>query len=162
MLTCCRCTFHETTTPSITLAMQRNRRTYATEAASPKQYPEHIVNVVETISKLTLGEVATLNELLKAKLNIADAPMMPMMGAPGMAAMAAPAAAAEEQEQEAAPEVVEQTEFTVKLVSFDAGKKVKLVKEIKNCFKDFNLVQAKKFVDEGPRVVKEGVTKDEA
>ena len=159
LLTCCRCTMHETSIPSLTIAMQQQRRTCAT-AAAPKEYPEHIVNVVETISKLTLGEVATLNTLLKEKLNIADAPMMPMMGAPGMVAAAGPAEA--EDEAEAVPEVVEQTEFTVKLVSFDAGKKVKLVKEIKNCFADFNLVQAKKFVDAGPQVVKEGLTKDEA
>lgn len=122
------------------------------------------MNVVETISKLTLGEVAALNELLKAKLNIQDAPMMPMMGAPGMGAMGAPTAAeaAEASEEAEAPVVEVQTEFTVKLVSFDAAKKVKLVKEIKNCFADFNLVQAKKFVDAGPQVVKEGLTKDEA
>merc|ERR1712180_484889 len=132
LLTCCRCRFQETTLPSLTLAMQQpqkiSHRSYSAEAAeaapAPKEYPEHIVNVVDTISKLTLGEVAALNELLKAKLNIQDAPMMPMMGAPGMA-MAAPAAAAEE---EVVEEVVEQTEFTVKLVSFDAAKKVKLVK----------------------------------
>merc|ERR1712168_770030 len=116
-VTCCRCKFHETTVPSLTVAMQQpqkaSHRSYSAEAAeaapAPKQYPEHIVNVVDTISKLTLGEVAALNELLKAKLNIQDAPMMPMMGAPGMAAMGAPAAAAaDEASEEAEAPVVEQ------------------------------------------------------
>merc|ERR1712126_343989 len=168
MLTCCRCSFLKTTSPTITLAMQRqhavdSRRSCSTEAAAvlpQKEYPAHIVSMVDTISKLTLLEVASLNELLKAKLNIQDTPMMPMMGA-GMAA-AAPDAAAEEEEEEAAPVVEEQTEFTVKLVSFDAAKKVRLVKEIKNCIKDFNLVQAKKFVDAGPQVVREAIPKDDA
>lgn len=35
-----------------------------------KQYPEKITNIVTEISKLTLIEVADLNELLKKTLNI--------------------------------------------------------------------------------------------
>merc|ERR1719423_495100 len=97
---------------------------------------------------MTILEVADLNELLKKKLNIQDVPMM---------AAAAPAA---EEEVEAKPR--EKTIFTVKLASFDAGKKVALIKEVKNLLEGMNWVQAKKFVESAPQTLKEDVPKDEA
>lgn len=39
------------------------------------------------------------------------------------------------------------TSYAVKLMKFDAAKKVALIKEIKNILPDMNLVQAKKFVE---------------
>lgn len=39
-------------------------------AGESKQYPPKITNIVDEISKLTLIEVADLNELLKKTLNI--------------------------------------------------------------------------------------------
>merc|ERR1712226_787981 len=102
-------------------------------------------------------EVADLNSLLKSKLNISDAPVM-------MAGAAAPAPAASapvEEEEEAAPQVI-QTSFTVKLNKFDAAKKVAIIKEIKNLVEGMNLVQAKKFVESAPAVVKADIAKDEA
>ena len=82
-----------------------------------------------------------------------------MMGA--VSAASAPAAATAEPEEEAAPAAV-QTSFTLKLESFDADKKVALIKEIKANVEGFNLVQAKKFVESAPAVVKEDLSKDEA
>ena len=41
-----------------------------------KNYPDKIFSIVDGISKLTLLEVADLNELLKARLKITDAPVM--------------------------------------------------------------------------------------
>ncbi|XP_020611294.1 39S ribosomal protein L12, mitochondrial-like isoform X2 [Orbicella faveolata] len=120
-----------------------------------KEYPEKITNIVDEISKLTLIEVADLNELLKKTLKIEGATMMPMMG--GMPMAAAPA-----QEEEAETERAEPTEFTVKLTQFDAASKVKLIKEIKNLVPGLNLVQAKKFVESLPQNVKEKVSKEEA
>ncbi|KAL9957143.1 hypothetical protein ACROYT_G038745 [Oculina patagonica] len=122
---------------------------------SEKEYPEKITNIVDEISKLTLIEVADLNELLKKTLKIEGAPMMSMMGAMPMAA--APAKEAEAEAERAAP-----TEFTVKLTQFDAASKVKLIKEIKNLVPGLNLVQAKKFVETLPQSVKEKVSKEEA
>ena len=49
-----------------------------------KAYPTKIVQIVESISQLTLLEVADLNALLKARLNISDAPVM-MAGGPALA-----------------------------------------------------------------------------
>ena len=78
----------------------------------------------------------------------------------GMAAgPAAPAAPVEEEEE--APAAV-QTSFTLKLDSFAADKKVALIKEIKANVEGMNLVQAKKFVESAPAVVKTDLSKDEA
>jgi large subunit ribosomal protein L7/L12 len=55
-----------------------------------------------------------------------------------------------------------QTSFAVKLESFDTAKKVTLIKEIKNLIEGMNLVQAKKFVESCPMVVKGDLSKDEA
>ncbi|KAG0715065.1 39S ribosomal protein L12, mitochondrial [Chionoecetes opilio] len=100
-------------------------------------YPEKIQNIVLDVSKLTLLEVADLNELLRKTLNIPDAPVMAFG-----AAMGSPAAAKEEEEEEevAAPAKV-QTNFTLKMNKFDATKKVPLIKEVKAKLEGFNLVQ---------------------
>ena len=69
-----------------------------------KQYPEKIISIVEGISKLTLLEVADLNELLKTRLKITDAPVM-MAGSFAGGSAAAPVV---EEEEEAAPPVAVQ------------------------------------------------------
>ena len=46
--------------------------------------------------------------------------------------------------------------------AFAADKKVALIKEIKNNVEGMNLVQAKKFVESAPTVVKTDLSKDEA
>uniref|UniRef100_F6RGQ1 39S ribosomal protein L12, mitochondrial n=1 Tax=Ciona intestinalis TaxID=7719 RepID=F6RGQ1_CIOIN len=111
-----------------------------------------IVNLVDSISSLTLREVADLNELLKSTLNIKDTPMM-------AAQVAAPAAAAEAEEKQAVPE---KTEFGVKLLEFSPADKIKLIKAIKAVKENFNLVQAKKFVESLPQIVKDEASKEEA
>lgn len=64
-------------------------------------------------------------------------------------------------EEEAAPKKV-QTAFKVKMLKFDDKQKVALIKEIKSLFEGMNLVQAKKFVESCPTLVKEDVSKEEA
>eukprot|EP00088_Acartia_fossae_P048367 TRINITY_DN52769_c0_g1_i1.p1 TRINITY_DN52769_c0_g1~~TRINITY_DN52769_c0_g1_i1.p1 ORF type:complete len:186 (-),score=38.02 TRINITY_DN52769_c0_g1_i1:41-598(-) len=123
-----------------------------------KVYPDKIVKIVDDISGLNLLEVADLNALLKSRLNISDAPVM-MAG--GGAPASAPQAQEEEEEEAAAPQAV-QTSFTVKLEKFDPAKKVAVIKEIKNLVEGMNLVQAKKFVEGAPAVVKADIAKDEA
>jgi len=122
--------------------------------AAPAQ--EKLQRIVSDISQLTLIEVAELNKLLKTTLNIPDAPMMAYGAAP-----AAPSSVKEE-EEEAKPAVKVQTEFTLKLVKFDEAKKVAIIKEIKNLIEGMNLVQAKKFVESVPTVVKADLPKEEA
>lgn len=77
--------------------------------------------------------------------------------AAGGAGAGAPAAEAEE---EAAPAAAEKTMFTLKLQSFDAAAKPKVIKEIKGLL-GLSLVDSKKFVESAPKVMKEGVPKEE-
>lgn len=82
---------------------------------------------------------------------------MPMGNfAAGPAAVAAPV-----EEEEAAPAVQEKTLFNLKLMSFEAGAKPKIIKEIKSML-GLSLVDSKKFVESAPKLMKEGVPKDEA
>lgn len=112
-------------------------------------------SIVNNIAGLNLLEVAELSTLLKQKLNLPETAF-----APQFAAGPARAAAAEE-EEEAAPKKV-QTSFKVKLVKFDEKQKVALIKEVKNLLEGMNLVQAKKFVESAPTIVKEDIPKEEA
>lgn len=121
---------------------------------SEKVYPPKIEKIVDEISQLTLLEVCDLNELLKTRLKIKDGPVMAMAGP----AVAAPK---EEDDEEVAPKR-EKTAFTVKLVKFDDAKKITLIKELKNIIPDINLVQAKKFVEAVPQIVKADIMKEEA
>ena len=51
--------------------------------------------------------------------------------------------------------------FTLKLQSFDAAAKPKIIKEVKSML-GLSLVDSKKFVESAPKVLKEGVAKEEA
>ncbi|XP_018563101.1 39S ribosomal protein L12, mitochondrial [Anoplophora glabripennis] len=113
-----------------------------------------IEKLVTEISQLNLIEVSELSGLLKKRLNLPDAPAFPVGGF----AAAAPAAAEEEDE---APRKVKST-YNVKLMKFDEKQKVALIKEIKNLMEGMNLVQAKKFVESAPTIVKEDIPKEEA
>ncbi|CAG4975633.1 unnamed protein product [Colias eurytheme] len=134
-----------------------------TEAISPLTVPPpegvdkpvsaKLEKIVTDITNLSLLEVSELSQVLKKRLNLPDAPVMPMGGF----AMAAPVA----EEEEAAPKAVK-TSFTVKLTKFDEKQKVALIKEVKSLLEGFNLVQAKKFVESAPTVVKADISKDEA
>lgn len=78
----------------------------------------------------------------------------------GFAAAAAPAAAAPV-EEEAPPAAEEKSLFSITLKSFDTAAKPKVIKEIKSML-GLSLVDSKKFVESAPKVMKEGVTKDES
>lgn len=122
-----------------------------------KKFSPKIENLVNEITKLNLIEVGELSDLLKKRLNLPDAPLMPLGGFPSVPA----AAPVEEDDDEAATRKV-QTAFTVKLVKFDDKQKIALIKEVKNLLEGMNLVQAKKFVESAPTVVKADMPKDEA
>ena len=51
--------------------------------------------------------------------------------------------------------------FTLKLESFEATSKPKIIKEVKSML-GLSLVDSKKFVESAPKVLKEGVAKEEA
>ena len=125
------------------------------EATNPlplptNEIPDKIRNIVQEIGQLNLMEVSQLNSHLKETLGLSDIPMMPMGG------VLSPAQDEDEDKK------VEQTEFTVKLLGFEVDKKIKLIKEIKSLLPDLNLVQAKKFVENPPGVIKKDIPKEEA
>ncbi|MCX6144414.1 MAG: 50S ribosomal protein L7/L12 [Ignavibacteriales bacterium] len=104
-----------------------------------------VAEIVEKIEKLTLLEASELKKALEEKFGVtAAAPMM-------MAA--APAAAA------AAP-VEEKTEFAVELKSSGA-QKINVIKVVRAAT-GLGLKEAKDLVDGAPKVIKEGLNKDEA
>jgi large subunit ribosomal protein L7/L12 len=145
---------------------------------SDKPFNPKLDTIVNQIASLNILEVSELSSLLKKKLNLPETAMaMPMGFAQGGAA-AAPCKItnqflnetstdfklfflAEEDEEAAAPKKV-QTAFKVKMLKFDDKQKVALIKEIKNLFEGMNLVQAKKFVESVPTLVKEDISKEEA
>ena len=91
-------------------------------------------------------------------MKIPDMPMGGFGGSAGQAGAAAPAAV---EEEEAAPAAQEKTLFNLKLESFDAGAKPKIIKEVKSML-GLSLVESKKFVESAPKLMKEGVPKEEA
>ena len=77
----------------------------------------------------------------------------------GTGAVASPVAVVEEDEPE--PAAQEKTLFNLKLQSFEGGSKPKIIKEIKSML-GLSLVDSKKFVESAPKMMKEGVPKEEA
>ncbi|RLV93023.1 54S ribosomal protein L12 mitochondrial [Spathaspora sp. JA1] len=113
-----------------------------------------ISTIVDQISKLTLLETSALISELKEKLNISDI-SLPVGGGAPAAQAAAPV------EEEAKEEVEEKTIFAVKLESFDAKSKPKIIKEVKSLL-GLSLVESKKFVEGAPKVLKDNVPKEDA
>lgn len=155
----CVCRFHQSVLHKTARNLGSVQRFYSSEPLplpnqDEKQYSPKIQEIVKDISQLTLLEVADLNELLKKTLKIQDAPVM-AMGAP----VAAQPVEDEDEKTEVAPK---KSTFTVKLVGVEEGKKIALIKEVKALLPDTNLVQAKKFVESTPVVVKGDLSKDEA
>ncbi|KAI9807775.1 MAG: hypothetical protein M1825_005080 [Sarcosagium campestre] len=147
-----------TTTSSIPITPP-HRRQQSSISSSSSSSDAKISPIVDQISQLTLLETADLISTLKTRLNIPDAPLAFAGGAaPGAGGAAAAAAAPEEDE---APAAQEKTLFTLKLSSFEATAKPKIIKEIKGML-GLSLVDSKKFVEAAPKVMREGVPKEEA
>ncbi|KAF9036073.1 hypothetical protein BDZ89DRAFT_946720 [Hymenopellis radicata] len=138
----------------------------ATEAATAKSTPppppppaatskdQTINRLVDDISGLTLLQASDLVTLLKSRLNIQEIAMP--SAAP---AAAAPAAAADEPAEE---KPKEKTVFNVKLESFEAAAKPKIIREVKALIPGLTLIDAKKFVEAVPKNLKESLPKEEA
>jgi large subunit ribosomal protein L7/L12 len=104
--------------------------------------------LLEAIVGKTLLEIAELNKMIQEKLGVSAA--VPVAVSAAAAGGAAPGAAAEEQ-----------TEFTVVLKSFDAEKKIPVIKEVR-AITGLGLKEAKELVEAGDKPVKEGISKEEA
>lgn len=105
---------------------------------------EKIVKFVEEIKTLTVLELADLVKAIEEEFGVsAAAPVM----------VAGPAAGA-------APAAEEKTEFDVVLKSAGANK-INVIKVVKEAT-GLGLKEAKALVDEAPKTVKEGASKDDA
>lgn len=105
-----------------------------------------ITEIIDQIDKLTVLELAELVKTLEDKYGVSAAAPVAVVAAAGGAA-AAPAEA--------------KTEFDVTLVS--AGeKKINVIKAVREVVSGLGLKEAKDLVEGAPKVVKAGVTKEEA
>ena len=106
---------------------------------------EKSLQIIEQIKTLTILELADLVKAIEEEFGVSAAPV----AVAGVAAGSA-AAAAEEK-----------TEFDVELTSFEADKKLKVIKEIKD-ITGLGLGEAKALVEGAPKIIKEGASKEEA
>ncbi len=104
-----------------------------------------LAQIANDLSNLTVLEAAELSKMLEEKWGVSAAAPVAVAGA------VAPAAAEEAEEQ---------VEFTVMLTAF-GEKKINVIKEVR-AITGLGLKEAKTLVEEAPKEVKEGVSKDEA
>jgi large subunit ribosomal protein L7/L12 len=108
-----------------------------------------IQTIANDLSGLTVMQVAELVKMLEEKWGVSAAAAAPVMMAAAGGGASAAAAPAEEQ-----------TEFALHLTS--AGdKKINVIKVVREVT-SLGLKEAKDLVDGAPKLVKEGVSKDEA
>jgi large subunit ribosomal protein L7/L12 len=107
---------------------------------------QNIDTIVETLSQLSVLDMAKLKTALEEKWGVKAAAAAPMM-------MAAPAAAA-------AP-AAESTEFKVTLETTPDDKKISVIKVVRE-ITQLGLKEAKDMVDGAPKVLKETCPKAEA
>ena len=106
---------------------------------------EKVTNLVEEVKGLTVLELSELVKALEEEFGVSAA-------AP-VAVAAGPAAAAEA--------VEEKTEFDVILKSAGA-EKIKVIKVVREVVSGLGLKEAKELVDNAPKPIKEGVSKEVA
>jgi large subunit ribosomal protein L7/L12 len=107
-----------------------------------------IEQMMSTIKKMTVLELAELVKALEAEFGVSAA-------APMAVAAAAPSA-----EAAAAPEAEEQTEFSVILTAVGANK-ISVIKAVRE-LTTLGLKESKDLVESAPKPVKEGINKEEA
>lgn len=105
--------------------------------------------ILEAIDQMTVLELSELVKKLEAKFGVTAAAPVAVAAAPVAAAGGEAAAAAEEK-----------TEFNV-LLKEVGPEKIKVIKEVR-ALTGLGLKEAKAVVDEAPKLVKEGVNKEEA
>ncbi len=99
--------------------------------------------ILDAIAEMTVLQASELVKAMEEKFGVTAA----------VAVAAGPAVAGPAEE--------EQTEFTVTLDSFDAAKKIAVIKAVKEAL-GLGLGEAKTLVEGAPKTLKEGVSKAEA
>jgi large subunit ribosomal protein L7/L12 len=104
-----------------------------------------LAKIVDDLSKLTVLEAADLAKMLEEKWGVSAAAPVAVTTAP----------------TQVAPAAEEQTEFTVILKS-GGDKKLNVIKEVRTIVQGLGIKEAKELVEAGNKVIKEGVSKEEA
>lgn len=104
--------------------------------------------IVENLGALTVVEAAELVKKLEEAWGVSAAAPVAVAAGGGGGGEAAPAE--------------EQTEFDVVLVSADAAKKIPCIKAVREIKSGLGLADAKKIVEEAPKAILEGVSKEDA
>jgi large subunit ribosomal protein L7/L12 len=106
---------------------------------------DKVVKLIEDVKSLTVLELSELVKALEEEFGVSAAAPV------AVAAVAAPAAAAAEEEK---------TEFDVVLKAV-GGNKIAVIKAVRE-ITGLGLKEAKEVVDNAPKALKEGVSKDDA
>lgn len=117
----------------------------ADETKAQVEVPERFKSLVEAIEKLSVIDLAELVKVLESKFGVSAA--APVMAVGAVAGAAAPAAE-------------EQTTFNVELTAA-GGNKISVIKVVRELTQK-GLKESKDLVDGAPKLVKEGVGKEEA
>jgi large subunit ribosomal protein L7/L12 len=107
--------------------------------------PEKFKSLVESVEKMSVLDLAELVKVLEKKFGVSAAAPAMMMAAAG------PAAAA----------VEEKDSFDIELSEAGANK-IAVIKALREVAQELGLKEAKDVVDGAPKIVKEGVKKEEA
>ncbi|KAK9989427.1 hypothetical protein SO802_029666 [Lithocarpus litseifolius] len=126
-----------------------------TEHRSPPS--ERVFRLIDEVSGLTLAEAAELGAIMMRKMGMKEPPTVGVLkpGAAGLAGMAVKSSAAAKEEKKP-----EKTVFEIKLESYEASAKIKIIKEVRG-FTDLGLKEAKDLVEKTPSVLKRGLSKEE-
>ena len=117
------------------------------EETGATTFAPDITDLGDKIAALTITKAVQLKDYLKEKYKIEPAAGgVVMQGSATAAPVEAPVA---------------KTEFTVSLDSFDAAKKITIIKVVRE-ITNLGLKEAKDLVEGAPKPIKEGVSKDEA
>lgn len=129
-----------------------------TEHRSPPT--ERVWRLVDEISGLTLSEISELGSIIMKKRGMIEPPTVGVMkagAAAGLVMKTAGGGAAAAAKEEKKPD---KTVFELKLESYDASSKIKVIKEVRS-FTELGLKEAKDLVEKTPSVLKKGVSKEE-
>jgi large subunit ribosomal protein L7/L12 len=130
-----------------------------TEHRSPPT--DRVFRLVDEISSLTLLEISELGSIIMKKKGMTELPTVAVMkpgagggvGVGGGGGMVSQSGVSEEAK-------VEKTVFEIKLESFEASAKIKIIKELRS-FTDLGLKEAKALVEKTPAILKAGLSKEE-
>jgi len=111
------------------------------------EVPQKFKSLVAEIEKMSVLDLAELVKILEKKFGVSAAPLG------GAMMMAAPGAGAQ-------PAAEEKTSFNVEITEAGASK-INVIKAVRE-LTDMGLKDAKDLVDGAPKVLKEGVKKEEA